>query len=154
MQGPVRVFIIDDHDDVRRALVMRLKASPSIEVIGDSGEADAALLQVQAQQPQVVLVETKRADGRGLEIVSWLALSGLGTRVFVLTSYPSQWERWAVRRAGAEHYFLKEIDTAQLIEQILCAATTLPQSNGGGASQPAPAADHQNDEGGSMKSEG
>lgn len=138
MQRPVRVFIIDDHDDVRQALAMRLRASAAIDVIGESGEAEASLIQVQAQRPQVVLVETKRADGRGLEIVSWLALSGLELRVFVLTSYPSEWERWAVHRAGAQHYFLKEIDTAQLIEQIQCAAAQLVHTNGSGPAKDEP----------------
>jgi DNA-binding NarL/FixJ family response regulator len=118
MAGPIRIYIIDDHDEVRRALAVRLGSVPGLSVVGDAARADEGLRDVERLRPDVVLVETKRADGRGLEVVSWIALSGLGSRVFVLTSYPSEWEHWAVRRAGACHYFMKDIDASELVEHI------------------------------------
>ena len=122
MSGPVRVFIIDDHDDVRRALAARLSSAPEVSVVGETAEAEAALERVKALRPDVALVETKRADGRGLEIVSWIAHIGVGTQVIVLTSYPSEWERWAAHRAGAASYLLKEIGSLALIDHIRTAA--------------------------------
>jgi DNA-binding NarL/FixJ family response regulator len=121
MSEPLRVFIIDEHEDVRRALAARLNASPCLAVVGDEGDAEAALLAVHSLRPDVVLLETKRSDGRGLEIVSWIALSDRPAAVFILTSYPSEWEHWAARRAGAAHYFLKDIDSDQLISHLLAA---------------------------------
>jgi DNA-binding NarL/FixJ family response regulator len=118
MTGLIRIYIIDDHDEVRRALATRLSSVGGLSVVGHAARADEALLDVERLKPDVVLVEIKRADGRGLEIVSWIALSGLGSRVFVLTSYPSEWEHWAVRRAGACHYFMKDIDASELVAHI------------------------------------
>ena len=122
MSDPLRVFIIDDHDDVRRALTARLNAAPGVRVVGEAADAEDGLLQTRSLRPDVVLVETKRGDGRGLEIVSWIAQSGIGARVVVLTSYPSEWERWAAHRAGAARYLLKDIGSPLLIDQIRGAA--------------------------------
>ena len=64
------------------------------------------------------LVETKRADGRGLELVSELARAQPAACVIVLTSYASEWEAWAMRQAGAADYVLKDIGTDMLVERI------------------------------------
>lgn len=125
MSGPLRILIIDDHDDVRRALTARLSSAPGMAVIGETADAEDGLLKTRTLRPDVVVVETKRMDGRGLEIVSWIAQSGIGARVIVLTSYPSEWERWAAHRAGAARYLLKDIASPLLIEHIRSAATHL-----------------------------
>lgn len=128
MVSPIRILIIDDHDDVRRALKARLSSAPEMVVVSDTGEAEAGLLQALALRPDVALVETKRADGRGLEIVSWIAQSGVGARVIVLTSYPSEWERWAAHRAGADRYLLKDIGSFELLNQIQATLAAGPRS--------------------------
>jgi len=122
MPAPIRVFVIDDHDDVRQALMACLSLAPGVQVVGGAGDAEESVRQVRALCPDVVLVETKRADGRGLEIVSWIAHGTAGARVIVLTSYPSEWERWAAYRAGAGSYLLKDIGSPQLIAQIQAGA--------------------------------
>jgi DNA-binding NarL/FixJ family response regulator len=138
---PLRIYIIDDHEDVRRALAARLGSCDEMLVVGDTADAECGVLAVRELHPNVVLVETKRGDGRGLELVSLLAQGALAQgalaqgalaqgsaapRVVVLTSYPSEWERWAALRAGAVCYLLKDIGSPQLIEQIRTAA--LPSS--------------------------
>jgi DNA-binding NarL/FixJ family response regulator len=122
MTAPIKVFIIDDHVEVRQALKTRLSSAPDMQVVGDTGEADDALRQLRALHADIVLIESKRADGRGLEIINWIAQSRLAGPVIVLTSYPSEWERWAAHRAGAAHYLLKDIDSPCLIDQIRRAA--------------------------------
>ena len=122
MSGPLRILIIDDHDDVRHALTARLSSAPGMAVVGETADAEDGLLKTRTLRPDVVVLETKRADGRGLEIVSWIAQSGIGARVIVLTSYPSEWERWAAHRAGAARYLLKDIASPLLIEHIRSAA--------------------------------
>jgi DNA-binding NarL/FixJ family response regulator len=125
MSGLLRILIIDDHDDVRHALTARLSSAPGMAVVGETADAEDGLLKTRTLRPDVVVVETKRADGRGLEIVSWIAQSGIGARVIVLTSYPSEWERWAAHRAGAARYLLKDIASPLLIEHIRSAAAHL-----------------------------
>ncbi|MBP7692576.1 MAG: response regulator transcription factor [Anaerolineales bacterium] len=126
MSCPTRILIVDDHAEVRQALKCRLSFASDLTVVGDVAEADVAIGLVRRLRPEVVLVETKRADGRGLELINWIAESGLGAIVIVLTSYPSEWERWAAHRAGALNYLLKDIDSALLIERIRQAALLVP----------------------------
>lgn len=118
MAEPIRVYILDDHEEVRQALAARLSAMPDMLIVGSATGSEPALAQLRCARPDVVLVETKRGDGRGLELVHWIAQSAPGARVIVLTSYPSEWERWAAYRAGATGYFLKDINSSQLVEQI------------------------------------
>lgn len=117
MAGP-RVYIVDEHTAVRTALAERLAQAASLDVIGHCERADQAILGVQETEPDVVLVETKRSDGMGLEILRQIASMPHAPVVFVLTSYPSQWERDAARRAGASRYLLKDIDANELIRLI------------------------------------
>lgn len=126
MSGLIRLLIVDDHAEVRQALKQRLDSEPDMTVVGDVAAAEAALEMVRTLSPNVVLIDSKRADGRGLELISWIAQSGLGSVVVVLTSYPSEWERWAAHRAGAVNYLLKEIDSPLLIERIRHAAALYP----------------------------
>jgi DNA-binding NarL/FixJ family response regulator len=99
-------------------LVERLTHDADIQVIGDTGDAAQVLPQIESLHPDVVLVEVKRSDGMGLEILRQIhALAG-GPRVVVLTSYESDWEVEAARRAGAAGYLLKDLDSDELLRSI------------------------------------
>ena len=113
-----RLVIIDDHEDVREALQSRLTAAPDIEIVGCTGCWRTGLQQAVQLRPQVLLVETKRADGQGLEALRCLGDQCPGAAVVVLTSYPDADEQAAARSAGAARYLLKDIDTAQLLAEI------------------------------------
>ena len=120
---PARLYIVDEHDSVRSALADRLSRASELTVLGHSGDANQVLEDIQAEEPDVVLVEVKRSDGMGLEIVR--QISGLSDPpcLIVLTSYPSVWEEEAANRAGATSYMLKDLDTEELIRYIseICA---------------------------------
>ncbi len=113
-----RVFIVDEHAPVRAALAERLARSVGVEVVGHAGEAREVLDQVRERRPDVVILETKRSDGMGLELIRQLAGLPDAPRLVVLTSYPSDWEERAARRAGASSYLLKEIDSEELIRRL------------------------------------
>ena len=116
--NPTRLLIIDDHDDVREALESRLNATPDVEIIGCTGCWETGLQKALELHPEVMLLETKRADGQGLEALQCLSDQCPGAAVIVLTSYPDADERAAARSAGAVRYLLKDIDTAQLVTEI------------------------------------
>lgn len=112
------VYIIDEHPGVRGALVERLGRALGIEIVGHGGEARVVVEEVRNRQPDVVLLEVKRKDGMGLEILRQLASLPHAPHMAVLTSYPTRWEEQAAVRAGADCYLLKEIDSEELIRTI------------------------------------
>lgn len=116
--APVRIYIIDEHEPVRRALADRLAQSSDVHVAGHAGEAQAALQDLAHQAVDVVLVEIKRTDGLGLELVRQLADAPHSPKMIVLTSYPTEWEEQAARRAGASGYLLKDIEPEELIRRL------------------------------------
>lgn len=116
--NPTRLFIADEHETVRSALADRLNRDSSLDVIGQSGGTDNLLDEIQRNKPDVVLVEVKRSDGMGLEIIRQIASMPEPPCLIVLTSYASDWEREAADRAGAAAYLLKDIATEELIGHI------------------------------------
>jgi DNA-binding NarL/FixJ family response regulator len=113
-----RLYISDEHPTVRSALAERLSRDASLSVIGQSGDAETLLSDIRKDKPDVVLVEVKRTDGLGLEIIRQVANMPAPPFLIVLTSYASRWEEDAASRAGATAYLLKDIDTGELIRHI------------------------------------
>jgi len=116
--APTRLIIIDDHDAVREALGTRLRAAAGVEVVGCTACWKTGLREAVKLKPDVVLLETKRADGHGLDALRCLTEQCPSTSVVVLTSYPDAEEQTEARRVGAVRYILKDIDTPQLVREI------------------------------------
>jgi len=116
-----RLLIIDDHDAVREALAARLRAAAEVEVVGCTGCWKTGLREALRLKPDVVLLETKRADGQGLDALRYLTEQCPSTSVVVLTSYPDAEEQTEARRMGTVRYVLKDIDTPQLVREIQAA---------------------------------
>jgi DNA-binding NarL/FixJ family response regulator len=114
----VRLLIVDDHERVRQGLVAQLRRSPDLEVVGATGDAEEAVRWATERHPDVVLLDVKRCDGCGTELCRRLSHDGHPPVVIVLTSYlaPQEWEE--VRRAGAQAYLLKQIDSKALAVRI------------------------------------
>lgn len=113
-----RVFIVDEHESVRSALAERLCHAEKIEILGHTGKADDVVPEIERTTPDIVLLEVKRSDGLGLELLRQLSALPAAPKLVVLTTYPSSWERDAATRAGAVHYLLKDIDPDELIERM------------------------------------
>jgi two-component system response regulator DevR len=113
-----RVYIIDEHEPVRRALAERLARAGVFKIVGHTGGVTDVIDQFTKNAPDIVLVEIKRTDGMGIEILRQIATLPNAPRIVVLTSYPSAWEEKAALRAGASSYLLKDIDTEELIRHI------------------------------------
>jgi DNA-binding NarL/FixJ family response regulator len=115
---PVKLYIVDEHESVRSALADRLGRADDVIVLGHSSEIEQVFTDIQVGKPDIVLVEVKRTDGLGLEIVRQLASLPNPPQLAVLTSYPTDWEEKAAVRAGADAYLLKDIDSEELIRHI------------------------------------
>jgi DNA-binding NarL/FixJ family response regulator len=116
--APTRLLIIDDHDVVREALEARLRTTAKIEIVGCTGCWRTGLRDAVRLKPDVVLLEIKRSDGQGMEMLHHLAKECPNTSIVVLTSYPDAEEQAEARRVGVMRYVLKDIDTSQLIREI------------------------------------
>jgi len=118
---PTRLLIIDDHDVVREALEARLHTTATVEIIACTGCWRTGLRDAVRMKPDVVLLETKRADGQGLEALRHLTRECPNISIVVLTSYPDAKEQTEAHRMGAVRYVLKDIDTPQLVREIQAA---------------------------------
>ncbi len=116
--NPALVYIVDEHEPVRGALAERLGRAEGIAILGHSGEVGQVMQDTLDDHPDVVLLEIKRTDGMGVELLRQLTHLPDPPQVIVLTSYPTEWEKDAARRAGAAAYLLKEIDSDELIRYI------------------------------------
>lgn len=119
--APARLLIIDDHDVVREALEARLRDADELEVVGCTGCWRTGLRDAVKLKPDVVLLETKRADGQGLTALRRLTEQCPRTSIIVLTSYPDAEEQTEAGRIGAQSYVLKDIDTPHLVREIQAA---------------------------------
>jgi len=119
--APTRLLVIDDHDAVREALEARLRTAAGVEIVACTGCWRTGLRDAVRLKPDVVLLETKRADGQGLDALRCLAEQCPHTSIVILTSYPDAEEQAKARHMGAVRYVLKDIDTSQLVREIQAA---------------------------------
>ena len=115
---PVRVFLVDDHEVVRRGVAEVLEDDPGITVAGEAGSAAEALARVPAVRPDVVVVDMRLPDGDGAELCRGLRIRVPGLRCLVLTSYSEQDALDAAVRAGASGFLLRQIRGAALVSAV------------------------------------
>lgn len=113
-----RLYIVDEHEPVRRALADRLSQSKSLSIVGHAADCVQVIDEISALKPDIILIEVKRKDGMGLELTRQIAALPEAPHLVVLTSYQKTWEEQAAARAGAVTYLLKELDSAELIRKI------------------------------------
>ncbi|MCK5634344.1 MAG: response regulator transcription factor [Anaerolineales bacterium] len=113
-----RLYIIDEHITVRTALAERLDQAANLLVVGHAGDVEEVMQEVKEKKPDIVLLEVKRKDGMGLEILRSIVSMECSPRIAVLTSYPTKWEEDAALRAGAVCYMMKDLDSEELICMI------------------------------------
>ncbi|MGY1709987.1 response regulator [Geodermatophilus sp. SYSU D00758] len=116
--GLVRVFLVDDHEVVRRGVADLLQEDPSIRVVGEAGSVAEALARVPAVRPDVTVVDMRLPDGDGAEVCRALRARVPGARFLVLTSYPDPEAVAAAVAAGASGYLLKQVRGQALISAV------------------------------------
>ncbi|MGW1894325.1 response regulator [Streptomyces sp. NPDC002004] len=121
--APIRVFVLDDHEVVRRGLHDLLDAEPDIEVVGEAGTAEQALARGPALRPDVAVLDVRLPDGDGITVCRELRSHIPGLACLMLTSFDDEDALLDAIMAGASGYVLKQIKGSDLLSAVRTVAT-------------------------------
>jgi two-component system, NarL family, response regulator DevR len=114
----IRVFLLDDHEVVRRGLRELLEAEGDIVVVGESGSAKEAARILPATRPRVAVLDGRLPDGSGVEVCREVRAVDPTIQALILTSYDDDDALFAAIMAGAAGYVLKQITGTDLVDAI------------------------------------
>ncbi|HEX3283823.1 MAG TPA: response regulator transcription factor [Mycobacterium sp.] len=114
----VRVFLVDDHEVVRRGLVDLLGSDRELEVVGEAGSVGEAMVKIPALRPEVAVLDVRLPDGNGIELCRELLSDLPELRCLMLTSYTSDESMLDAILAGASGFVVKDIKGIELAKAI------------------------------------
>ena len=114
----VTVFLVDDHEVVRRGLIDLLGTDPDLEVIGEAGSVVQAMAQIPVLKPDVAVLDVRLPDGNGIELCRDLLSKMPELRCLMLTSFTSDEAMLDAILAGASGYVVKDIKGMELAQAI------------------------------------
>jgi len=118
IQDDIRIFLMDDHELVRRGLVDLLKSEPNITVVGEASTAAEALRRIPGARPDVALLDGRLPDGSGIDVCREIRSTHPEIRCLILTSFDDDEALFAAIMAGASGYLLKEVGGSSLVAGI------------------------------------
>ena len=117
-RGQIAVFLLDDHEIVRRGVRDVLEADPDITVIGEAGTAESALARIPALKPDVAVLDVRLPDGNGVTVCREIRSKMPEVACLMLTSYGDDEALFDAIMAGAAGYVLKQIRGSNLIDAV------------------------------------
>lgn len=118
----IRVFLLDDHELVRRGISALLGAEIDIEVVGEASTAAQAIGRIRATTPDVAVLDVRLPDGSGIDVCRDIRSSLPGTRCLMLTGYDDDEAIYAAVLAGASGYVIKDIRGSGLVDSVRAVA--------------------------------
>jgi two-component system response regulator DevR len=118
MTEPIRTFLVDDHELIRRALHDLLSAEADIEIVGEAGSVGKAAGAILERRPDVVVLDLRLPDGVGVDLIRRVRDQVPGTRWLVLTSFDDPGDVRAAVQAGAAGYLLKDTASAECVQAV------------------------------------
>ena len=115
MANKIRIVIADDHPIVRRGLRTVIKTQPDMELVGEAENGAQAVTQVNALQPDIVIMDLQMPVQDGMSAIHELNRLKSPTRVLVLTSFPDDDRVFAAIKAGATGILLKDSPPKDLL---------------------------------------
>src|SRR5580765_214950 len=114
----VRVFLLDDHEIVRRGVRELLEGNDDIEVVGEAGTAEEGMARIPAVKPDVAVVDMRFPDGNGVEVCREVRSRDESIQCLILTSFADDEALFDSIMAGAAGYLLKQIKGTDLVDGI------------------------------------
>ena len=118
VNSQIRVFLLDDHDIVRRGIANLIESADDLTVVGEAGTTAEALARIPAARPDVAILDARLPDGSGIDVCRDIRSERPEIRCLILTSYDDNDAIFAAVMAGAAGYLLKEIRGNGLIDAI------------------------------------
>jgi len=114
----IRVFLLDDHEIVRRGVRELLESTGTMTVVGEAGTAEEAYGRIPATAPDVAVLDVRLPDGNGVEVCREIRSKHPEIHCLMLTSYSDDEALFDAIMAGADGYVLKQIKTSDLIDAV------------------------------------
>ncbi|GII87880.1 DNA-binding response regulator [Sphaerisporangium siamense] len=114
----IRVFLLDDHEVVRRGVAALLNTEDDIEVIGEAGTAESAIARIPALRPDVAVLDVRLPDGSGVDVCREVRSRLPGLACLMLTSFADDDALFDAVMAGASGYVLKQIHGSDLVGAV------------------------------------
>lgn len=127
-QGPIRVLLCDDHELVRRGLHSVLDSTPGMRVVAEAADADAAIKAVDADPPDVVIMDVRLPGRSGIEACREIRSAHPETKVLMLTAHADDEALFSSILAGAAGFVLKQVrgaDLAGAVRQVAAGGSLL-----------------------------
>jgi DNA-binding NarL/FixJ family response regulator len=115
---PIRVFLVDDHEIVRRGVADLLEAEGDLVVVGEAATVAEALVRVPAVRPDVAVLDVRLPDGNGVELCRELRSSCDGLPCLMLTSFADDDALFDAIMAGASGFVLKQVLGVDLVAAV------------------------------------
>lgn len=114
----IRVFLVDDHEIVRRGIAELIDREHDLEVVGEAAAARGTLARIAATRPDVVVLDVKLPDGSGIDLCRAIRSAHSDLPCLMLTAYDDDEASQSAVLAGAAGYVLKDIRGQKLVEAI------------------------------------
>jgi DNA-binding NarL/FixJ family response regulator len=112
------VFLLDDHEVVRRGVAALLEAEDDIQVVGEAGTVAQALARISAARPDVAVLDVRLPDGDGVSVCREIRSRMPNIACLMLTSFSDEEALFDALMAGAAGYVLKQIHGSDLIGAV------------------------------------
>ena len=114
----MRVFLLDDHEVVRRGVREVLEAQSDLEVVGEAGTAQEAYERIPAATPDVAILDVRLPDGDGVEVCREIRSKHPEVACLMLTSFADDEALFSAILAGASGYVLKQVRGTDLVDAV------------------------------------
>jgi len=114
----IRILLADDHAIVRAGIRQFLESAPDMEVVAEAGDGEQAISLIQAESPDVAVLDIQMPKATGIEVTRWAKSNAQGVGILILTAYNDDPYVMAVLQAGANGFVLKTAAPDDIIQAV------------------------------------